>query len=169
MKLSYLLPALLSASVSARRHRLCCCAGFNACNQFVFDGDSTGTIVAAWPDRYVRSTKSWDKNTGSPCGGLQNWMYAVDDGKNDDGLLGGTEISKLCSLDGLSSRCFSPKDYKNGSKRKVKERGEEIRERGVAKYPFTWSQHSPVVGGGERGKGKGTNGDKDHWGTYSPS
>ncbi|RDI86226.1 Guanine nucleotide-binding protein alpha-3 subunit [Venturia inaequalis] len=117
MKLSYpLLVALLAASVSAKKHSLCCYAGFNACNQFVCDDKSTQNIVDSSKGRYSRSKKSWDKDSGAPCGGLTNWMYANGKDKGDDGLLGGNEVSDLYQLYLLSSRCFNPKKPKDGLK-----------------------------------------------------
>lgn len=123
MRLSYsLLVSVLAASVSADSHRLCCCAGFNSCNQFVCLGPETQKLVDDGKGRYIRSTKSWDKNTGSPCGGLTNWMYAADKAHGDDDHLGGDEVSKLCNAQGKSSRCFDPKsDYRNGYKIKGRE------------------------------------------------
>ncbi|RDI82719.1 hypothetical protein Vi05172_g7128 [Venturia inaequalis] len=146
MKVLYLLlVSLLTTSVSARRHRLCCCAGFNACNQFVCDAVGTQAVVDAFPKRYVRSTKSWDKDTGSPCGGLKNWMYATNDrydvGEYEDGYLGGKEVSNLCFFVGLSSRCFNAADYKNFGK---------IKERSYPTYPNSKRHSHPVVGGGKR-------------------
>ncbi|RDI82469.1 ABC transporter ATP-binding protein [Venturia inaequalis] len=105
---------------------------------------------------YVRSTKSWDKNTGAPIGGLQNWMYSDD--HVDDGYLGGREVSDQCYLFALSSRCFDHKDYKNDGEPKVKERS-------AAKFPYEKPEDKPVVGGGVRGSRKGVGGDKDHFPT----
>ncbi|KAE9985600.1 hypothetical protein EG327_004644, partial [Venturia inaequalis] len=73
---------------------------------------------------YVRSTKSWEKNTGAPIGGLKNWMYSDD--RVDDGY-----------LFALSSRCFNHKDYKNDEKPKVKERR-------AAKFPYSKPEDKPV-------------------------
>ncbi|KAE9989178.1 hypothetical protein EG328_000110, partial [Venturia inaequalis] len=139
MKLLYsLFVSLLAASVSARKHRLCCCAGFNACNQFVCDDYSTQSIVNAGGGRYVRSTKSWDKDQGAPIGGLMNWMYAETRDHGDDTLLGGDEISDLCNKFRMSSRCFNPRARYWNEGLTIKGRTVET----PAKLP------PPVVGGG---------------------
>ncbi|RDI88152.1 Cullin-4B [Venturia inaequalis] len=89
MKLLCLLfVSLLTTSVSAKKHRLCCCAGFNACNQFVCD-HTTRYIAQQSKGEFIMSTKSWEKSTGSPCGGIDQWMYSSDEKGKGDGYIGG--------------------------------------------------------------------------------
>ncbi|KAE9970809.1 hypothetical protein EG328_006074 [Venturia inaequalis] len=170
--LSYsLLVALLAASVSAKKHRLCCCAGFNACNQFVCDDVHTQNLVNTSNGKFARSNQSWDKDTGAPCGGLKNWMYALGKDKGDDDWLGGNEVSDLCELAGLSSRCFNPKSGKYNGRLMIKGRQVEKIPTGGS---WTWGGNTgdtipkppaPVVGGGKRGSKQGKGGDLHHFPT----
>ncbi|TLD32022.1 Guanine nucleotide-binding protein alpha-3 subunit [Venturia nashicola] len=146
MKLSYtLLVSILACSVSADKHRLCCCAGWNACGTFACLGPATQQVVTDSANRYIRSGKSWDKNSGAPVPGINNWMYAAEQG--DDGFLGGDEVSGICEQQELSSRCFTPKwgtgDYRNG----VKIKGRQVHEVSKRKAP-------PRSGSGGRAKSK---------------
>ncbi|RDI84252.1 hypothetical protein Vi05172_g5699 [Venturia inaequalis] len=166
MKLLYLLPvSLLATFVSAAKHLLCCCAGFNACDQFVCDGFSTADIVKQSDNHWAMSTKSWDKNTGSPCGGLKNWMYARGKEYGDDGHLGGYEVSGLCDQYGLSSRCFNPKKEfrKDGLKIKGRQAGGNTNQGGGWNWDWGKKPETPVVGGGKRGSRLGYGEDDTHW------
>lgn len=118
MKLSYtLLLSILTLAVSADKHRLCCCAGFDHCGYFVCDGSATQRVVDGNGGRLVRSNKSFDRLQGAPIGGPFNWMYANNAANGDDDWLGGEEVSTMCERENRSSRCFTPNvDYRNGYK-----------------------------------------------------
>ncbi|RDI81782.1 hypothetical protein Vi05172_g8249 [Venturia inaequalis] len=81
---------LAASSASAKKHRLCCCAGFDACGLFSCEKDSTQSVIRDSNGKFVGSTRSWDKDQGSPIGGLTNWLYSSDD--HDDSWVGGDEI-----------------------------------------------------------------------------
>lgn len=175
-----LLVSLLAASVSAHKHRLCCCAGYNACNQFVCDPYSAGWLVQHKPI-YIRSNKYWGPKTGAPAPGWGNYIYATDKNHGDDEFIGGTEMSENCFGFGLSSKCFDPSNFRNtDAKLKTRQHNGEklpIGGGGGAKGGGAHGENNgggdhpqkvDVVGGGVRGSRKLIAGDADHW-PYCPS
>ncbi|QDS67999.1 hypothetical protein FKW77_009347 [Venturia effusa] len=109
-----LLFPFLTLTATAKTHRLCCCTTTDACGFLSCDGAATQAVVNTNKVRFIRSTKAWDKLNGAPCGGTKNWMYAAG-GPYDDEMLGGNEVSDLCSQQGRASLCFSPDgNWRNG-------------------------------------------------------
>ncbi|QDS75615.1 hypothetical protein FKW77_006605 [Venturia effusa] len=119
MKLTAILLLSILTTATAKKHRLCCCAGKDDCGLLVCDATATQEAVDYNPKRYIRSSSDWDKVDGAPIGGTTNWFYAAES-PNDDSYLGGDEVSDLCDKvtdhTKRSSRCFTPKngrDWRN--------------------------------------------------------
>ncbi|QDS67888.1 hypothetical protein FKW77_008133 [Venturia effusa] len=87
-------------SVSAKKHRFCCCRNATSC-----DSKSTQKIVDATGGRWEIINYSWN-GEGCPFKGYNNWAHA--NVKPDDGTIGGDEMQKACKPYGKASICFTP-------------------------------------------------------------
>ncbi|KAE9966854.1 hypothetical protein EG328_008583 [Venturia inaequalis] len=83
----FLVSLLAATSFAGDLHRLCCCTGFNACNQYVCDPYSTGWLIRNKPT-YVRSNKYWGPKTGAPVPGTMaknyRWAKNYQSGEEED-------------------------------------------------------------------------------------